>query len=245
MKYAFLHEFAGERDKLKSHKCIYIGKPGVVGDFDFIIAEPPISTFEECGDDELSWCFSVADTYKDTPKLIFRFPVEFVEGIAKGYTIEFSEFLEDIGFSSIQILKVDHPYYGAAISGDSIYLIAGEEPTPMAKSINTVKTKASGLFPNIITHAKVNPDNIDFTSGAGTLHGFARSNYHCFPALEAWRDQALMVERRDGDTLNISRITTKEIAELFGVENKPSLLIDELRSIVPTVVHDTFISRFI
>ena len=245
MNYAFLHEYEDGRIPLNSGKCVFSGKPGYNKPVDFILAEPPIKNFEESGGDELSWLFNVVDVYREIGMLILALPLEFIDGMAKGYVIELKEFLEDRGYPSIQMVRVNHPYFGSAVEGASIFLICGKEPIPLPVSVNTVVTKAATILPEIITHAHVNPKDITFFGGAGTMNGFGRSNAYPFPELSKWNDEYLMVERRFEDTLKISRLTTEEVATLYGITPIADIPVSAIERIIPTMVHDNFISTFI
>jgi hypothetical protein len=245
MTYAFLYDYDGERNPIDAKGCVYQGSPGFNKPVDFIIAEPPISSFEDSGGEELSWLFNIAESYDTVDRIIMSLPIEFVEGMAKGYVIELSEYLEDKGFFSTQMLKVNHTYFGSAIEGESVFIICGKEPTPIPVSINTVVTKASSVLSDIITHAPYNPDNIAFSGGAGTMHGFVRSNANSFPPIESWGSEYLMVERRYEDTLRIGRLTVDEIATLFGVGIEPHIPMEKVSKIVPTIVYGNFLRTFI
>jgi len=189
--------------------------------------------------------FNVAESYDSVEKFIMVLPVEFIDGMAKGYLIELTEYLEDKGYFSIQLLRVNHPYFGSAISGESVFIICGKEPTPIPTSINTVVTKASMVLDDIITHAPYNPDNIAFSGGAGTMHGFVRSNANPFPSIDNWGGEYLMVERRHEDTMRIGRLTSDDIAKLFGVGEEAHIPMDKVSRIVPTIVYDNFLRTFI
>lgn len=243
----FLHCYDGIRHPLTSAETEYVGHlEGYMhqGEVALAILEPPLFDFREDNSEQLSWVFEAISAFnEECQQYLIPLPYNYITGSGKGYVLDLQDHFTAMGYKSL-IYRVRHHELGSPIKGLSAFLYAtkNKDYSP-PKSINLTEMTASRAFPDIITFAPKYVEKVLFVAGSGSLHGFLKATDMALPQLKEWGGLSLMCERKEGNTLRLSRLRVDELNSVFGTSANETN-INALQRIIPNVVYDTFLLKY-